>query len=225
MEDGTTLPWSLDFDEWRRQYDEMTFEQHQLFYELIFQHYPDQRKADREHVCDAMTQVMAAAGGPIKVVEIGGWDGALAWHMICDCADGLELWENYEICESAANKGFYGIITNSDQYMTPTLRDWPWKEGAIGDYRDLAVMSHVIEHLSWEHLQKLLTALSHVPYMYIQAPASLADYPHKTLWMGTKSTHKLEVGWAEIGQYMRNLGYQIKWVKGNQSRFYEKVGE
>lgn len=208
LTDGEAVIWRDMFDLWRKQYDVWPYESHQAFYNLIARTFPAPKRYDRDRVIDALTLALSAKGAPIQVWELGGWDGACAEEMIAACGDGIKEWANIEICPSIA-KG----TPNTPIYYAYSLRKWVWAYPLPGSY-DIAILSHVIEHLSWTHLQKLFRTLRDVPLLYIQTPAAMGEDSHPTGWYGTMSTHKLEVGWRKLDDFLARLGYTYAWRKG-----------
>jgi len=94
LSDGTAQVWRDLFDLWRQSYTLWPYASHQLFYNMLYKHFPEQRKYDREAVIDALTEAMSMTGESLKVWELGGWDGALACEMITACDGGIEHWRN-----------------------------------------------------------------------------------------------------------------------------------
>ena len=208
--------WRDLFDLWRLSYNDWPYKSHQRFYNMVARHFPDQKKYDAERVLDALTCVLAAKGRRLRVWELGGWDGACAKEMIEGCGDGIERWVNTEICSSV-------LVDKRDEVYIPQFPNyWAWElpSTSVTSY-DIAIMSHVIEHLSWDHLRQCLKMLQDVPFLYIQTPASLGDEPRVDGWMRSISTHILSVGWYRIYEYLDGLGYELLWRK-DQSRFFGK---
>lgn len=216
MTDGETAIWREVFDFWRESYDHMPYAMHQRFYNMVARAFPDQDKADRDLVESALTHALVMHGHPLKVWELGGWDGALAKDMFEACGDGIERWYNIEICSAVATRGWPQM-----NYQPKSPPCWAWELGMVYGC-DIAILSHVIEHLSWAHLKALLTMLSDVPLIYMQTPEALGYAPHPTAWMGTMSTHKLEVGMIDVDALLIRKGFFKLWYK-DQSTFWGRV--
>ena len=223
LTDGEATIWRGLFDLWRECYDDWPYAAHQKFYNLVYKSFPDQKRYDAERVTDALTYALATIGRPLKIWELGGWDGTCAREMIKACGDGIEVWQNVEICQEALEKSW---SDGHKVYFAMSPPTWVWdcrftrEDHDIESY-DIGILSHVIEHLSWKHLKALLDMLESVPYLYIQTPEALGAFAHPTAWMGTMSTHKLEVGWDVIYQMLGDRGYKGLWRKG-QARFFAK---
>ena len=219
MYEEEAVLWRQVFDFWRQSYDEMDYSAHQRFYNMVARRFPDQRKADTDAVESALIHLLETRTS-LNVWELGGWDGALAHDMIETFSGDIEEWRNIEICDYAVQAGWRD---EAGIYLPECPSNWvseytlPWE---LRGY-DIAILSHVIEHLSSEHLWHLLYMLQEVPYLYIQTPSAMGDDPHPTRWMGTMSTHKLEVGWQTVMGRLEELRYWVIWQKG-QARFFGK---
>lgn len=213
--------WRQLFDLWRESYDEWPYTSHQRFYNMVAKAFPEQKKYDANIVLGAFTHALSLHGHPLRVWELGGWDGALAKEMIEACGDSITKWYNIEICQHIIERGW---DDGGKVYFAASPPSWVWEYPRIFKRYDIAILSHVIEHLSWSHLSKLLAALKEIPCLYIQTPLALGQKPHETEWMGTMSTHKLEVGWNQIKRYLSALGYTELWHKDG-TRFFAQVVE
>jgi hypothetical protein len=212
LSDPEVALWRQFFDFWRQSYDDMTYSAHQRFYNRVAETFPHQDKADRDAVESALIHASVATRKPLRVWELGGWDGALARDMIERFGDEILTWRNIEICEAAIRKSWY---SDESAYAPCIPSNWIWTYPGDAKGYDIAILSHVIEHLSWDHLQRCLNMLRTVPYIYIQTPGALGQAPHPTAWMGTMSTHKLEVGLKEVQEHLEKIGYYLLWRKCN----------
>lgn len=223
LPDGEAAIWRRFFDFYRQAYDDMGYAAHQHFYNMEWETFPDQKRYDADAVESALIHASVATGRALRVWELGGWDGACAREMIERFADGIAEWQNIEICQSAAQ---YGWDDGGKVYSVECPEDWPWSwaiSGVLSGY-DIAILSHVIEHLSWRHLKDLFYMLHDVPLLYIQTPPAMGEEPHPTGWLGTMSTHKLEVGWRDVSSLLKNMGYTQIWQK-DKARLFGKIKE
>jgi hypothetical protein len=214
--------WRRMFDYWRDNYGCLPYIAHQRFYNMVSETFPTQDKANRPLVEEALTQALVMHGHPLGVWELGGWDGALARDMIEACGDGIAYWINIEICSSVVQKAWrdHSLM---DRLVMNYGHTWPWDDpqcSGIGTPAPgIAILSHVIEHLSWAHLQACFGMLRDVPLLYIQTPEALGQGPHPTGWRGTLSTHKLEVGLGTVDEYLKQSGYTLLWRKCNAALY------
>lgn len=218
LPEGEAAIWRRFFDFYRESYDDMTYAAHQRFYNVQWETFPDQKRYDADAVESALVHASVIVGRPLKVWELGGWDGACAREMIDRFADGILAWHNVEICQPVIERGW---DDGGKVYRVMSPPCWVWEQPSPDGY-DIAILSHVIEHLSWRHLKALFTTLVDIPMVYIQTPPAMGEEPHPTEWMGTMSTHNLEVGWADVAGALSNMGYTQLWKKDN-ARFFGRI--
>jgi hypothetical protein len=190
---------TLDWDAWRTAYPHLTYTQHQDFYSLVYAQHPEQRHYSTEHVEQAIEQI-----NPRTVVELGGWDGELAHTMLEQYPD-IRLWRNVEICREAAAAG----EDRHPRYDAVLTNDWYWNKTWTCD---LFVASHVIEHLSRQHLDAMVGA-TNAKALYMDAP--LTDQPYQ--WQGFTGTHILNYGWAGITRTCKTHGYTLAWDRTHRT--------
>lgn len=183
----------MTFDEWRARYKTLTFAEHQEYYSKIFASYPNQK-----HFHDSAPQEFFAFYPARRVLEIGGWDGALAARILA-LNPQLELWTNLEICVEAAKSS----IPTDPRYEAPPLTNWPWTSPR--PTYDTLFMSHSIEHMQVSDIQALLSACPDLDYLYIDTP--LSDQP--PTWAGYEGTHILEVGWRGLIDLLEEWGFEF----------------
>lgn len=188
--DGLTV---LDCDQWRSNYSNWTVADHKAFYKDVWDAYPNQ-----SHHAPSLAQVVMETYAPRTVVEIGGWDGELAVGLLNLFPD-IERWTNVEICEQAVKNGH-----KHPRYWATSPNTWFWDNYW---HADMLVASHCIEHMTAEHLEKMVQACD-VKYMYFDAP--LQDAP--TSWWGTSTTHILEVGWDGVTAICERYGFKLVWA-------------
>jgi hypothetical protein len=187
-----------DLDAWRDAYPTATYLEQQAFHSRIWEANPDQNHFDIEQARLAIEHV-----NPSIVVELGGWDGALAALMLALFP--IKQWTNHELCAEAASVG----VGQHPRYSVAVLNDFYW----CHDWRcDLFVASHVIEHLTTEDLDKTIAATD-TPAIYLDAP--LLDDP--TPWTGTTTTHILQLGWEGVTALLDDHGYTLTWAHDHET--------
>ena len=186
-----TTATAIDWNAWREGYEDMSFEDMQAFYEEVAERHPVQQSFAADSAETAFDLI--GGKGRLHVVELGGWNGRLAAHMLE--RGGIGHWRNFDIVDVPQ------VCTHPD-YSRVVLEDWFWK----GPWRvgDVFVATHTIEHLSAEHLAALLRTV-HTHWIYLESP--LAWEP--TDWTNYPGSHKLEVGWQGVEEMIvREIGYE-----------------
>jgi hypothetical protein len=191
---------TLDWDAWRNAYHGLTYADQQAFHSAIYQQHPEQRHYDPVYVARAIEQVQ-----PRSVVELGGWDGELA-HTMLDQYPTINAWVNVEICKEASDAG----IGRHPRYLAPSLTNFYWNRGPWTC--DLFVASHVIEHLTIQHLNETLAA-THARALFLDAPL----HNKSTDWRGFTGTHILECGWIGVDRLCDRHGYTLAWAEDHET--------
>ena len=180
---------SIDWDAWRRDYDDMSFQQHQAFNQMVALQHPVQQHWN----ADACARFLDDRR-PWTVLEIGGWDGSLAAAMLDQCA-WIHAWTMYDITDVPQ-------VCTDDRYWPVVLTCWPWHKHLRGD---ALVLSHVVEHMRVAQLERLIKRFSG-DAVYIDAP--LPDV--NPSWEGYEGTHILEVGALELASLLAVHGYAVE---------------
>jgi len=109
---------------------------------------------------DAVAEFFDGIGHPLSVVEVGGWRGECAEFIISEFPDKIWFWRNHELCVEARGAS----VCSHGQYkaLAPPAR----YSGA-----DVAVFSHVLEHMSEVEIVATVTeAMKHVNFIYVDGP-------------------------------------------------------
>lgn len=192
-----------NWDKWRELYDQLSFHEHQLFYNILESLYPEQKHFDLEFAKRVFEEVK-----PKHVTEAGGWKGELANELFN--SSGVWTWFIYELCDAAKAK----CITNEICYMDVFCFDW-WNYEIIPG--DLFLATHFIEHLSDVHFESLASNLE-FPYVYFESPLSWEGQD----WKGYNGTHKLTYGWKKVIEVMSSNGFEVKMTNGTCYLFKKK---
>lgn len=190
----------LDFDAWRKSYGKATFEEQQAFYSDVFLRYPVQRHFNLRAFQTALQEV---GTDDLHVVELGGWDGALAGIMLIIYQD-IGLWTNLEICREIVQHP----ACFDPRYEPVALRAHVWENPRQVPPADLAVATHTFEHLSLEHAMAAIEALDPSKGLYVEIP--LNEEPVN--WDGYFGSHILEVGWRGFEEALFERGYE-NWMR------------
>jgi len=177
----------LTFNEWRKKYDELTFNQQVAYHNVLEKLYPNQAHFDFEFAIKVFDYLK-----PKKITEAGGWKGDLANEMFKRYE--IDLWQNIELCENA--------IANTNckhqNFVNIQPKKFDWFDSKL--YKGMFIATHFIEHLSNEHFDKLAKSLKNVEHVYFEAP--IENEPQS--WIDFEGTHKLEYGWNQIKELFSN---------------------
>lgn len=191
---------AVSWDEWRASYDQWGFREQQRFYDDVFRVCRVQRQFQ---TVDLGKFFMHFTGGrlgshdqPIRVVELGGWDGEFAGRMLALFPQ-IKSWTNYEISTLAVDE----TVCDDSRYQPVALDDWYWTDRRQGD---LFVASHVLEHLSLRDVRRVLDA-TEARWAYLQVPLD----NHGRDWTGYHGSHILEIGWPDLIREMEARGWTL----------------
>ncbi len=187
----------INWDAYRAAYPRMTYAQVAAFHRQVWRHFPDQRHCSPEHLDRFFETVPAGA----RVVEVGGWRGEMAARILANRPD-LASWLNLEICQDAVTRP----VTTDPRYRGVFPPTWAWDTPL--ECHDVAVLAHLIEHISWRQLRSLVAwlAMAEARQVYIESP--LADGPRS--WRHSTTAHLLEVGWDSVTALLAANGYAVR---------------
>lgn len=194
----------MNWDGWRQSYDRLTFQDQKDFYRDCAVLYPCQQHFDLEAAREFFDRYR-----PRTVLELGGWDGALASQILAD-HDEILCWRNHDLVAVPQ-------IPTDPRYELNELFEPLW-EGRGYLYADAFVATHTIEHVKARELGRLVAKL-HVKACLIEAP--LDDSPLD--WRGYDGTHVLELGWEGVDALFGTYGYETE--RSDHVRFYVKTPE
>jgi glycosyltransferase involved in cell wall biosynthesis len=194
----------IDWDEWRKNYDVWSFEEHKAFYEQVAKLHPVQHQWDGPAVREFLGERQ-----PRYVVEIGGWDGSLAKEMLAEFP-AISSWLNLEIADVPQ-------ACQDERYERIHLTRWPWMMDVKAD---ALIASHVVEHMRANEFEKILRRWD-VDSVFIDTP--ILSTP--TSWTGYQGSHIIEVGSAELVGRLCALGYRPTVVRpeGRLLAFLDKT--
>lgn len=189
------------FDNWRQNYDQLSYAEHLAFYEALYEVFPNQ---------DYGTASEAVAFGKqlpmgVRVLELGGWSGRLAELLLNECPQ-IDHWFNFEVCKPAIANGLRHL-----RYSAAVPDDFIWNLPEIPQV-DVLFSAHTLEHLSEDQLRKLLSRLTEASYLYAEAPLPLTG---PVDWTGDTSTHVLKLGWGELEVLLEQFGWELHHACGD----------
>jgi hypothetical protein len=193
----------MTFNEWRSNYETLTLKEQVDYHNELEKLYPNQAHFDFGFALKVFDLV-----NPSEVTEAGGWKGDLANEML-NRYD-INLWQNIELCDNAI------LNTNCkhEKFVNIQPKTFDWFDSKL--YKGLFLATHFIEHLSNEHFNKLAESLTDVEYVYFEAP--IENYAQS--WDNYIGTHKLEYGWDEIKNIMKN--HEIL-IENNYCKLFKRI--
>ncbi len=174
-----------ELDNFRSGYKQGNYDWHREFYARLALAFPEQNYYSATLVNDFLDWCE-----PRTVIELGGWDGALAQEVL---REGMK-WTNYEIADVPQvcdDSGYEYVLPDS----------WIWESPLEGD---AFIASHVLEHLSLEHLSALIAALR-CESAYVDVPL----FPDGNTWQGSTTTHVLPISIGQFDEFWASAGWTI----------------
>lgn len=192
----TYVPIDMDWDFWRSQYKSWPFNAHKVFYERVFDNYPVQ-----DHVCKPALVQFFEKHVPqgSSVIEIGGWNGAAAKHIL-SCRKDIAYWNNYEICHKAA----LSSVCDDSRYSAIPLNDWPWNVDM--PQSNVLVAAHVLEHMLAHDVEAILKRNRSIRVAFVECPI---NEKNTNEWLGYNGTHIIEVGWCGLEAIFNECGFEV----------------
>ena len=208
------MKWTDEFNTWRVKYDDMTYQEQQIFYDNLFKYFPHQSQHTKELVKRFFNNIPIRN---IHVLELGGWNGELAREMLRIFKDKISSWDNYEISQKAKEKN----VCFDERYNIIIPNDFVWNI-ILPEHYNIFLSAHTIEHIRAIHFQKLIENLPKtIEWIYFEAPLPLKHGRH---WMNDYSTHILEWGWKDIEDFMLMKGFYLTDL-GRDVRIYKRSNE
>jgi hypothetical protein len=173
-------------NDWRRTYDELSYIDQSKMYDKLHKMLPDQHRFDPAK----LGEFIEKAGNGLKILEIGGYNGALAKEFL-DKYDPYKIrsWRNIDISQKAIEES----VCDDPRYLAQFETDFFWNLEYPEEF-DLVIMSHVVEHIKAENLEEFLKKAK-IKYLYIDAPLPEREKPN---WVNYPGTHIFEHSWEEL---------------------------
>ena len=191
----------LTFNEWREKYSILTDEEQKQYMNDIEEKYPVQIQFNNSAFYDFFKFVYSDT----SVIEMGGWKGELANHILPNFPN-IKEWVNYELCENAINKS----VCNDNRYKTiNSIFRW-WENADINS--DIFVASHSIEHINKCDFFNLIKKVNS-QYIFFDIPLLFKGQS----WDNYGGTHINTIMWDELIKLLKNNNYNIvKEIKNNK---------
>jgi hypothetical protein len=192
------------FEEWRRQYKDMDYEEQRAFYSWVAKTFPSQVHFDLPGFIGALDRFTWELG-EYSVLEVGGWRGELAAEIL-GRTDQIKEWVNYEIAEPLLDN----IKCDDPRYRMVIPDDFVWNIDLFEG--DVLVASDMIEHISGDHLALLVENLpDSVKRIAFKSP--LGHWTQPNGWVGYYGSHILELGWPDVSALL----YRHDFVEAGRS--------
>lgn len=208
----------VEFDTWRERYAAMSFDDQVRFHSRLWESFPSQRHFDLACV----DEFFAAITDPdLHVLEIGGWTGDVASHVIDNDPRVCE-WLNVELCKEA----LISPALRHPEYDAVVQGDFIWNQPQdFFDQYNVLVMSHSIEHMDNRDVAALAPNLNCMKWMYIDTPLPASYRPS---WAGYTGTHKLDMSWDELREFWEARGWEVIGQRVNEqedslARWFRRV--
>lgn len=198
---------TIDFDQWRTTYGTRTLAEESAFYDKVAVEHPEQQQWKSR-----ASFTVAALEGATSVVELGPWRGELAASVLRRVPT-IDSWAGFDVCRWAVEN----TRCTHTAYEPVTLTDWPWATDLPS--ADVFVASHVLEHLSWEHVQLLAEQFGKYARLVLDIPIP-DDSPRD--WQGYNGSHMLEVSWSEVDALLVDQGFWEASREGS-ARVYDRM--
>jgi hypothetical protein len=185
----------IDWAGYRAAYSTLSWADVARFHDDVWAAFPTQQQHSQ-----AAVEAFFAGRQPVRVVEVGGWRGEAAARVLAAHPE-IRSWDNFEVCRPAAESP----ATADPRYRGIHPDRWVWE---LDPRRyDVAVLSHVIEHMRGRQVAALVGWLSDcgVRRMYVEAP--LNDKPRT--WNRSQTGHVLEIGWTDVVALFDAHGYAV----------------
>ena len=195
------------WDEWRKQYDQMSFQDQVTFY-AQFQDPTQTISMSKWGFYKKETvnylQLILKTGIP-HILELGGGDGSLAYNIVQDCPN-IGSWYNYDFK--------FPPRFDIPNYHHHTITQWFW------DYPDFQGYTHFIsvetlEHIKRKQVELILSKLKAINDLIIEIP--LPEI--KTNWEGYDGSHILELSMNEFIMLFQTNGYSLFYRAGTLLHF------
>jgi len=196
------------FDEWRKNYDHIPFEEQKRIATMHYVQHPRQTRTDA-HKADALFGNFPAG----RVLELGGWTGQLAKSVLRKHPE-IQNWHNYEICHEAVKKP----VCKDPRYrafeLNKQLWEYPSTDFSPPQGYDSFVASHVLEHIKVEQVAKLFYMLAQTAIEFVWVEIPVEDGPPD--WKGYHGAHILEVGWNRLIPLITSFGFSLQQVPSHK---------
>ena len=188
----------VNFDKFRKDYNNLTFNEVEKFYQSLHSHFPNQEYMKHYHFKKMFDYIPA---DELVVVELGCNKGTRSKHLV-NRLPKIKKWFGYDF------KEFKG--TSNGRYQFKVVDDWFYNID-IPDH-DVFVCSHTIEHLSnWQAIKVLEHISKTANYIMIEVPLTRKRQD----WKGRWNAHIMTFTIDELKFMIRGIGYSLFYYISN----------
>lgn len=185
------------FDQWRQNYDRMSYREQLAFYDHIEAVYPVQSSFNVK-AWEAFFEWLPPER--VTVFELGGWHGEMAAHLLPGFPF-IDKWINWEISRAAVA----GSVCDDPRYEAVTPDDFAWLLPLPA--HNVFVASHTLEHIRLYQVYQLFRKIPAGVYVGLEIPVT-EETPN---WEGYHGSHIIEGGWPDIEVILsRNEVYELR---------------
>jgi glycosyltransferase involved in cell wall biosynthesis len=200
-----------ELDNFRKNYDKITFDQLVSKANVWLHQYPEQASYTLPLVQRWIENYVPK---PRIILEIGGWRGDLADAILKDY-DFIHRWDNYDVISDQSTQKCH-----HEYYQQIPLSNYIWNLKTDSKYNAL-IASHMIEHIKWRELVLLIHWIpENIKTILFEAP--IAQSAENFDWTGHYSTHILEKGWEQVINEMRNHNFEVAYLEKDTVIFIRK---
>lgn len=151
-----------------------------------------------------------------RVLEIGGWQGALAENI--NRNSGMVEWLNIDIAINSIIRN----VNHSEMYRCIIQSDYIWNLWPSWFKADSFVACHVLEHLKSAEICKLIRCIqldSGIKQIYIDVPI---ENSKRMNWDDYEGTHIIDISYDELIEIFTEHGFDLKHKEGTYAEFKRK---
>jgi hypothetical protein len=196
-----------DFNPYKEAYSSLSFQELKTLYTEFARYYPLQQSANLAFFEECF-KILCESGKPLKVLELGGYDGWLASYVLKRFP--IEKWLNAEIIP---HKPVPELASFGEAYQELVLEKQFW-ETEWRDF-DVFVSSDAIEHFSNEEVGRIFDSVRRIPVLALQV--DIREKRHS--WAGSWDTHICTLTWADFEEILRSRSYVCKQSPKHQTPY------
>lgn len=183
-----------NFDVYRENYRFLSFQDLKRINQVWAAKYPDQHYFDSSFVIEAFRKIASNLGRDnIQVVELGGFDGSLAFQVLQHFPNAA--WLNLEIGEHLPVPGL-----DKFQYKEQVLADQLWECKPNIDAPDVFVSGDTLEHFPDDQFQKIIDFVTQNRISYLVLKIPISDNGQN--WRGYFGSHLLHRGRNQVKEML-----------------------
>jgi len=199
------------FNDYRKVYSSLTFNELKKQHEQWYRKYPLQSRFEKRFFVNCFKHVVKTLKRNLFVVELGGFEGALALEILKMYP--TMQWLNVEIIKHTMKRGL-----EKYRYTEHVLSEQLWREKLDLRKYDVFVSSHTLEHLSNVQVKRLFEylILNNMQYLILDIPVR----PNGQTWYKYSGTHVLMMGSNHLKKLLIS-SYVLVFERSTSPQAYE----